>query len=74
VVDRGSGEAKLAIEGPVPALEVVGLAAAILRGALVEAGGGRPASVAILACSSLGDRRDLLVARWVPRASMPPRA
>ncbi len=73
ILDRASGEAKLAIEGTTPPLEVLGLTAAILRGALLE-GGGRPVSVTILACAALGDRRDLLLARWVPRASIPPRA
>jgi hypothetical protein len=73
VLDRTSGEAKLAIDGCVPPLELVGLTAAILRTALVEAGG-RPVSVTILACSALGDRRTVLLARWVPRASIPPRA
>lgn len=73
VVDRASGEAKLAVQGcPVP-LEIMGLTAALLRAALVEAGG-RPVSVAITASSALGDRRDLLHARWIPRASIPPRA
>lgn len=73
VVDRASGDAKLAIDGcPVP-LEIMGLTAALLRAALVEAGG-RPVSVTIVASSALGDRRDLLHARWVPRASIPPRA
>lgn len=73
VVDRASGEAKLAIEGTTPSLEVAGLTAAILRGALVEAGA-RPVSVSIIASSALGDRRDLFLARWTPRASIPPRA
>lgn len=73
VVDRASGEAKVAIQGTQPPLELIGLTAALLRAALTDAGG-RPASVAIIACSALGDRRDLLLARWVPRASIPPRA
>lgn len=73
VLDRTSGEAKLAVEGTLPPLEVVAMVAAILREALVEAGG-YPVSVGIVACSALGDRRDLLMARWMPRASIPPRA
>ena len=73
VVDRASGEAKLAIEGTSVPLEVLGLTASLLRAALVESGG-RPVSVAIAACSALGDRHDVLLARWVPRASFPPRA
>ena len=72
VVDRLSGEAKLAIQGTTVPLEIMGLTAAILRGALIESGG--RGSVAIVACSALGDRRDLLSARWIPRASIPPRA
>ncbi len=73
VVDRTSGEAKLAIEDATMPLEVIGLTAALLRTSLIDAGG-RPVSVTIIACSALGDRRDLLLARWTPRASIPPRA
>jgi len=71
VVDRDIGEAKLAIEGTTAPLELIGWTAALLRAALLEAGGG-PVSVAIIACSALGDRRDLLLARWSGRASIPP--
>jgi serine/threonine protein kinase len=73
VVDRTSGHATLAIEGMTTPLEILGLTAGLLRAALIECGG-RPVSVSIAASSALGDRRDLLLARWVPRASMPPRA
>ncbi|MFO0681479.1 MAG: protein kinase [Sandaracinus sp.] len=73
VLDRAPGQAKLAIEDTTPPLEIVGLTAAIVRAALFEAGG-EQVGVAIVACSALGDRRDLLLARWASRASMPPRA
>lgn len=73
VIDRAPGLAKLAVEDATPPLEIVGLTAAIVRAALFEAGG-EQAQVAIVACSALGDRRDLLLARWASRASMPPRA
>lgn len=63
VLDRSDHSAKLSIEGHAPSLEVTGLTAGILRAALREAGAPN-ADVSILACTALGDHRDVFVARW----------
>jgi serine/threonine-protein kinase len=63
VADRGEVHAKLLVQNHAAALEVTGLTAAILRGALREAGARNP-SVSILRCAALGDTEDAFIARW----------
>ncbi len=63
VIDHTERGAKLYIEGHSPSLEVTGLTAGIVRAALQEAGASS-ADVSIVACSALGDVRDVFIVRW----------
>ena len=63
IVDRGERGAKLAVVDHAPSLEVTGLTAAIVRGALRESGAPQ-ADVQIVAATALGDVRDVLVVTW----------
>jgi serine/threonine protein kinase len=71
ILDRTHGSAKVAVEGHAPSLEVTGLTAGLLRAALREAGAPL-ADVSIVACSALGDVRDVFIARWSRPSSRPP--